>query len=277
MPETRQGSLPNTFGASLPQENSNSLSNRGREVMLGTEGRHGDLRWDISGNLAWSRQKWNHYEEPEYSDPDQIRINRQSGRWTDLVFGYRSDGLFTSTEEIQNLPFDQDLQGNSTLSPGDVKYIDVKEDGKLDWLDQVVNGKGSTPRWTYGISTNLQYKDFDLAALMQGAFDHSVLVNLKTSDAVSPAVRYELRWTEENNNPNALEPRLGGSGLNNAASDYRRKSAAYIRLKQLSFGYNIPDNVTRRLNVSGVRVDLAGKNLFTKIGKASCRERVCQN
>src|SRR3546814_8091554 len=45
IPATRQGSLPNTFGASLPQENINSLSNRGFEVMLGHEGRHGDLRW----------------------------------------------------------------------------------------------------------------------------------------------------------------------------------------------------------------------------------------
>src|SRR3546814_1033708 len=86
IPATRQGSLPNTFGASLPQENINSLSNRGLEVMLGTEGRHGDLRWDISGNLAWSRQKWNHYEEPEYRSEEHTSELQSLMRTSYAVF-----------------------------------------------------------------------------------------------------------------------------------------------------------------------------------------------
>ncbi len=263
IPGTRLATLPSTFGAALPQENINSLTNRGFELLLGTSGKASGLKWDVSGNISWTRSKWGHFEEPAYTDPDQIRINQRSNRWTDLVFGYQSDGLFTSMEEIGNLGFDQDQQGNVTLRPGDVKYIDTNHDGILDWRDQVVIGRSADPRWMLGMNTNLQYKDFDLSLLFQGALDHYVAVNLNAIDAVSPAVRYELRWTEQNNRADALEPRLGGSPLNNQMSDYRLKPASYVRLKQAAVGYSIPTQLTSRLGIQDLRLYVSGTNLLT--------------
>ncbi len=268
IPTTRITSLPSTFGASLPQENLNSLNDRGFEFNLGTAGKTGEISYDVSGNISWSRSKWDHYEEPEYTDMDQKRIDQKSGQWTDRTVGYLSDGLFTSQTQIDQLNFDQDLQGNITLRPGDVRYKDVNEDGKLDWKDQVDIGKGTIPHWMFGFNANLKYKNFDLSALFQGAFGYCTYVNLASTMAGS-TFYYDHRWTTTNNDPNALVPRLGGAATNGLMSDYYYKKSGYIRLKSASIGYNLPKQWLDKIAFSQVRIYTAGTNLltFSKLSK----------
>jgi TonB-linked SusC/RagA family outer membrane protein len=264
IPATKNSTLPTSFGANLPQENINSQNNRGVELLLGTKGNSNDFSWNVFGTVSWSRSKWDHFEEPEYTDPDQKRIEQRSGQWTDRIFGFRSDGLFTSQEEIDALPFDQDQLDNASLRPGDVKYVDTNDDGVLDFKDNVVIADGGfLPQWILGFNVNLKYKQFDCTAFFQGGLGSYVNVNLNPGDQVSPEARYNLRWTEENNNPNALEPRVGGSPLNDVVSDYRIKSADYIRLKTLSIGYSLPKKVLEEINFSQIRLYLAGTNLLT--------------
>src|SRR5690606_16058472 len=170
IPATRITSLPSTFGSSLPPENINRLSDRGFGFSLGTIKKSADFSYDISGNISWSRSKWTYYEEPVYVDPDQERISKRSGVWTDRVMGYVSDGLFISQAEIDALDFVyESLGGNSTLQPGDIRYKDLNEDGVLNWKDQKEIGQGSFPHWTYGFNTILQYKNLSLTTLFQGA------------------------------------------------------------------------------------------------------------
>jgi TonB-linked SusC/RagA family outer membrane protein len=262
IPGTKQSTLPSTFGASLPQENINSMNNRGFELMIGTSFNVNDFIFDISGNVAWSRDKWLHYEEPEYTDPDDIRIRKVSGNWTDRLFGYKSDKLFGSQAEIDALTFQQDNNNNTTLRPGDVRYINTNGDDRLDWRDQV--GLGARfPHWTMGFNVNAKYRNFDLTALFQGAFAYYTDVWLLRSIRVYSEEVYNLRWTEEQNNTDALIPRMGGSGLNGEASDYRYKEAGYLRLKNASLGYNIPKALLNRVYMEQVRICLSGTNLLT--------------
>ena len=260
IPATRLATLPNTFGATLPQENLNSINNRGFELELGTSGKVGDFSFDIRGNIAWARAKWDHYEEPEYTDPDQIFTSRISGEWTDRRLGYKSNGLFTSQAEIDALPFDQDQQGNATLRPGDIRYVDVNGDGVVDWRDQT-KMTGTTPLWTGGINLYLNYRSFDLTGLFQGAFGHTRNVNLYGGTV--NVKTYELRWSESNNDRNALVPRLGGAGTNGWTSDYRLKKASYLRLKTFSLGYNLPSEWLQRYGFQKARIYFSGMNLLT--------------
>ena len=264
IPATRATSLPSTFGANLPPENLNSLNNRGFEFLLGTRGESGELSWDISANLSWSRAKWDHFEEPEYADPDQERISKNSGQWTDRYFGYLSDGLFTSQDQIDNLPFDQDLKGNTTLKPGDIRYFDVNSDSVLDWKDQVELGGGTTPHWITGFNVNLRYRDFDFSALLQGAFGYYHRINFNKLASQNPPVEYyNQRWTEENNDPDAFFPRLGGAATNAYVSDHFYKQVGYLRLKVLNIGYNLPSPWLNKVNINNLRVYVSGINLLT--------------
>ena len=264
IPATRISTLPSSFGAGLPPVNINSLNDRGFELKLGTSGSKGDLSWDLSGNISWSRSKWDHYEESDYTDPDQARINTKSHQWTDRTFGYKSDGLFTSQAQIDALTFDQDGQGNKSLRPGDIRYKDLNKDGKIDWKDQAIIGKGTIPHWMMGFSPNLKYKNFSLASLFQGSFGYYTNFNFNSfNGTLTPVQVYDLRWTTANNNPNALLPRLGGAATNSYTSDYFYKKAAYLRLKSLSLGYTLPSQWVRKANLSQVKIYAAGTNLIT--------------
>lgn len=255
---TRLSSLPSTFGANLPPENLNSLSNRGFEFLIGTKNNNNELTYNISTNISYTRAKWEDVEEPEYIvGSDEERIYEKSGQWADVTFGLQSDGLFTSQDEIDALTFDQDGANNATLRVGDMKYLDTNDDGTLDFKDQVEIGKSTIPNWIFGFSSSFKYKNFDLSLLFQGAFNFYKNINVLHQSTPM----YNNRWTEDNNNSNAFVPRKGNDANNYKFSDHFYKKSDYIRLKQLTFGYNIPTNENYK-----VRLFFAGTNLLTFSG-----------
>ncbi len=260
IPGTRSSSLPSTFGATLPQENLNSIEHHGFELTLGTAGKNRDFSYDLSGNLSYTVSKWVKFDEPEYTDPDQQRLYKRTGQFTDRQIGYVSDGLFTSQDEINKLPYTyKDLNGNSSLRPGDVKYLDLNGDKVLDWKDQKELGSGSLPHWMYGINTILRYKYFDMTALFQGAFGYNNFIVMQPATSLG----VENRWQEATNNPNALVPRPGGAPTNGYTSDYYLHETSYIRLKTASVGYELPEQLLKKARISKLRIYVAGTNLFT--------------
>ena len=264
IPGNRSTSLPDTFGATLPVENLNSITTRGFELMLGYQGQIREFRYKVTGNISWARSKWKDYDEPDYDDPDDIRINKKSGKWTDLDYGYKSGGLFTSAEQVEQLPYYY-MEGTpnpSFLHEGDVILRNMNDDNILNWRDQQVIGRGNMPNWTGGINFDLHYKGFDFSMLWQGAFGFSHRVVLRRGLAF-PEVMYKERWTYENNNPNAIVPRLGGSSTNDWASDYSMIDGDYLRLKTLSLGYTLPGKWLQWAKFGSVRVYVAGTNLVT--------------
>jgi len=263
IPGTRTATLPTTFGAVLPVENLNKINDRGFEFMVGHQGEYRDFNWDLSANISWSRSKWEFFDEPVYDDADETRINKHTGQWTDIAFGYKADGLFTSQADIDALKFVyNETQGNTSLKPGDIRYVDSNDDGLLNWRDQVEIGKGAIPHWIGGFNINLKYKNFDLSVLTQGAFGFYHYVVLQRG-LTFPEVMYKERWTTANNNPNAIVPRLGGANSNNFSSDYRYIASDYLRLKNLSLGYNLPKKLLNSLKIKDLRLYVAGTNLFT--------------
>jgi TonB-linked SusC/RagA family outer membrane protein len=262
IPATRILSLPSTFGASLPPENLNSQNNRGFELTLGTSGSIGDVSYEISANLSWSRAKWDHFEEQNYIDPDQKRIYQLSGKWADAQYGYQADGLFTSQDEISKLNYTYPA-GNSSLRPGDIRYVDINHDGVLDWKDQVNIRKDTIPNWMVGSTIRLKYKSFDLSALFQGAFGYYNYIQLDHGNINYTEVMYKLRWSEKNNSANAFFPRIGGSTTNSFVSDHFNRRAGYLRLKALAIGYNAPKHLVDKFKLQGLRLYLSGTNLVT--------------
>ena len=268
IPGQRSVSLPDTFGAILPTENLNSQNTRGFEFSLGYNGSIKDFSYKVAANVSYSRSKWDKFDEPEYEDEDQARQQQRSGQWTDRVWGYRSQGLFTTQAEIDALDFVYDeVNGNAALAPGDVRYQDVNGDGLLDWKDRVDLGAGNRPNWIGGINFDLNYKGFDMSAFFQGGFGFNQKINFSYGTNFSE-LQYNERWTPENNNANGLMPRLGGAGSNGAASDFYFRDSSYLRLKTLSIGYSLPQSVLEQLQVQNLRFYFAGTNLltFSKVG-----------
>jgi len=261
IPATRVLSLPNTFGAVLPSENLNSQNNRGFDLSLGTSGSVGELTYQVSANVSWTRAKWKHFEQQDFTDPDQKRLYQQSGQWTDRTFGYEATGLFTSQQQIDNLKFTYP-GGNAALRPGDIEYVDVNGDGKLDYRDQKQIGTGTVPEWMTGATINLKYKNFDLQSLLQGAFNYYTTVTLYHGGLNYSDAFYKNMWTEQNNSADA-SPRISGASTNGLFNNLYFKKASYMRLKSLAIGYNLPKSMLSKASIRNARIYVAGTNLLT--------------
>ena len=266
IPGQRVVSLPDTYGANLPFQNLNSINTRGFEFLLGYKGGLRDLSWDVKANISWSRSKWGYYDEPEYEDPDQRRQMKLTGQWTDRTFGYISDGVFTSQDEINALDFAYtSTNGNTALRPGDIRYKEYEKDGLLDWRDMAEIGKGTTPHWIGGLNIGLKYKAFDMSALFQGAWGYYSRIRLRWGNNFSELM-FNERWTPENNKKDILIERLGGPASNGLSSDFYYKKGDYVRLKILSLGYNLPASLLKKINIRSIRLYGAATNLFTLSG-----------
>ena len=275
-------SFPSTFGASLPMQNLNSQDDRGFELTLTHYNKIGDFSYSIRGNISYARSKWIHYEESEYTDPDEIRIYKRSGKWTNRWIGYVTNGIFMSQEEIDNLTVDQDQHGNTTLRPGDIRYVDLNNDSIIDWRDQKVIGYGPTPDMMFGMTLNMQYKGFYLNAMFQGASMFNMLLvgaarSPFSNESIPLEYHYKYRWKPDpdnpgvNINPNAKLPAVttSGSGTNNGkTSDFWLQDNTYLRLKTLNVGYSLPTRWISPVGLHKVDIYLAGNNLltFSKLG-----------
>lgn len=262
---TKAASLPITFGAVLPDENLNSTVDHGYEILLGYRKKINDFSFDVRGSFSYARAKWIHYDEPAYTTPDAIRVNQISGKYTDLIWGYKTAGLFKSQTEIDNLGYVLDGNNNTTIHVGDIHYLDTNHDGVFDWKDQQVIGKSGLPKLNYSFNINLKYKNFDFTSNFQGADQRSVSVRSGVdSERVQSEYLFLNRWSENNPNPNAIYPRQSLTSLNYTYnSDYWTKNVSYCRLKTASIGYNIPKDLLSKIHVASVRIYVSGTNLFT--------------
>ncbi len=276
---------PSTFGATLPQVNINSTDDRGFELTLSHRNKIGNVTYSISPNISYAREKYVKWEQDiDVDDPDDVRINQREGNYTNRWMGYVSDGMFTSQEQIDNHPVDQDQNGNTSLRPGDIIYKDIsgpdqEPDGVIDWRDRDEVGYGTFPDLYFGMNTEVQWKNFSLTALFQGAG----MFNMNPSSAMKFAFsnwstpleyqyEYRAQLSEDRSyiiNPDKAElPPIDGTGAgftanNNKTSDFYLQNNAYIRLKTLNLSYNLPKEWMKKIGFQRIQAYVAGTNLLT--------------
>jgi TonB-linked SusC/RagA family outer membrane protein len=279
---TPQADYPDTFGASLPQLNINESRTRGVEIQAGHENNIGKLSYSLDGNISWNSKVWTEFSEAEYETAAERRVFKNEGKNRNRRVGYVAIGLFQSQEEIDNWDVDQDGDGNSTLRPGDIKYKDLNGDGKITQLDQKRIGYGSFPDMTYALNLGASYGNFSMGAQFQGASRFTIQVSdiarVPYFNKSTPfKYHYEHRWEPENpsegenttnTNPDAQIPYVDATGSswtqnNNRTSTFWLKDGTYLRLKNLSLSYTIPESITNRLGIERFRITAAGSNLLT--------------
>ncbi|MBO9198874.1 MULTISPECIES: SusC/RagA family TonB-linked outer membrane protein [Niastella] len=277
--------IPYTLGLQVnldenpPKANVGEASGQGVDISVEYLQNFGkDLTIQARGNFTYAHSRLDKNESLQYGE-DLKYLNR-TGYPISQTWGYIAERLFVDDEEVNNSPT-QSFGGDKARG-GDIKYRDVNQDGVVDKLDMVPIGFPTTPEITYGFGVSAKYKGFDISTFFQGTARRSFWLDVK---ATAPFVAYRYKsdelknynlqnqllqayaddhWSEENRNLYALWPRLSSNlNVNNSqTSTWFMRSGAFLRLKQVEFGYTFPKKVTNRIHLENVRIYANGTNLF---------------
>ncbi len=258
------------YGGAAAKENAGEMRNRGWEVTINYKLNSGDFHHNFNFNISDSKNKVVDFGGKERIDQnDQLYKLIREGEALGSYFGYKTDGVFQSYDEIANSA----LPVGASVQPGDVKYVNQNGDDVIDEKDRVVLGN-AFPRYTFGFTYNLVWKGFDLNVMLQGVGKRSMYLRGELMEPFHSNYSYCIYehqldfWTPTN--PDARWPRLvapgSSSSTNNwgmAGSDIYLLNAAYLRVKNIQIGYTLPKALTQKFGVQKLRVSLNTENPLT--------------
>lgn len=255
----------------LPVINMGKVNNQGYELELTWADKIGDdFHYSLNANMSYSKSKIIFQDEVEPNEPYLWRTGREVG----AQFGYRVEGFY-SFDDFVNGKDGELKEGlpkpNVPVYPGDLKYKDLNEDGVIDDDDQCQVGHSTRPNYTMGVNFSADYKGFFFTMSWTGAFDRSIaLTDMFRKPFMGESrglMQYQVdgRWTPETAET-ALYPRFSknSSNYNSYNSDMWIVDGSYVKLKDLSIGYNFTGRpALKKLGISQLGVKLSGYNLFT--------------
>ncbi len=253
--------IPMFLGFANPNQNTGKMFTKGWEAQIGWNERRGNFSYSASFNLSDFRSKMGDLGGTEFLG-DQIKIQgSEFNEW----YGYVSEGLYQTREEVDN-----SATLNVNVKPGDVRYKDISgpdgvPDGRISpEYDRVLLG-GSLPRFMYGANFSLSYKNWSLGIVLQGVGKQNgrlgshMVRPLQENWGNFPAILDGNTWSHYNTaeqNRNAAYPRytFASAGDNYAMSDFWLINGAYMRLKNVNVGYNLPGSWTQKAGIQSVRL-----------------------
>ncbi|MDE1191086.1 MAG: TonB-dependent receptor [Arachidicoccus sp.] len=191
-----------------------------------------------------------------------------SGKSVGEFYGYVTDGLYRSMDELNNGPVPPLAIGQQGTWLGDIRYKDLDGNDTINSKDQTYIGDPN-PKFTYSITNTFNYKGFDLSIFLNGVYGDKIF-NMTRTETEQNYSAYLNQSTAVLNrysatNPNSSFPRYNQWNSNNLAiSDRFVESGSYLRIQNISLGYNIPKKVLDKLKViSSFRVYVSGQNIHT--------------
>lgn len=267
--------VPVEYGISLALENAGKMSNDGVEFSLNYNYKFPNgIEVGFSANYSYVKNKL--VKTVETSATYNNLNRRITGRQLNTPFGLHAMGLFTMADDKNYDGKIDSLDGYKVIQfgdihPGDVKYADLNNDGKIDVNDQTVIGYPTYPSVTYGFTPTISWKGFDLSLFFQGVAQASInIANFQSqpfsnNKSNSSYEYFNNYWRTDRQN--AIYPRLGDYGAlsdnNTQYSDFWMRNSSYLRLKNLVFGYTIPAQFTKFIGIKTLRAYYSGQNLFT--------------
>ncbi len=266
--------IPSYVGETKPIGNVGDMENKGVEFELGYRGRIGDLSYGIKGNITYLKNTLKNLgNSTGYLDCDGIQgisgggTRAENGQPFPFFFGYKTAGVWQNMEEIhaavangEGVHYDD--KGNILTEPGDLHIVDVNKDGVIDANDRTNIGNGN-PDWTFGANLNLEWKGFDFNMFLQGVQGADVFDATYRTDVYSGNYPTWMlsRWTGEGTSNKY--PKLANFDRNWLVSDIYVCDGSYLRIKNLSLGYTLPKQITKKAFIERLRVYGMVENLVT--------------
>lgn len=280
--------LPGVIGADLPNENNSTMKTNGWEINISWRDRlECGLGYSVTAMLFDYQS-----EITKYNNPTKILTTNYEGMKVGEIWGFETAGLIQTDEEAQQI---MDSKSQHFFYPtwrtGDVKYVDRDRSGVIDKGKNTLDDHGDlkvignmTPRYQFGLTLGADYKNFDLSVFFQGVAKRDLWLtgnmfwgfDTWAQCSISPEHLDYYRDVESEKyvglgmNTNAYFPRpylSNEKDKNYQAQSRYLQNGAYLRLKNLQFGYSLPKNITEKIKMEKVRFFFTGENLFTLTGR----------
>lgn len=256
-----------------PTQNVGDMQNTGFEFELGYRKKIGDFNLGVNGNLSFLKNKVTKLLPGKTFIEDNAQSFQTMGNFTrtglgrsfNEYYGYDMLGIFQTQAEIDSYvgPAGTKLQPNA--KPGDIKFANLNGDNEINSSDRTYLGS-PIPKYTYGITINLAYKNWDLVAFGNGVGGNQIFQGLRRLDVTYANWQTKIldRWTPSN--PSTTMPRIVESDPNGNYIKFSKlylEKGDYFRLKTLQVGYTLPQNISKKIGAQKVRAYLMSENLWT--------------
>ncbi|MBL1408873.1 SusC/RagA family TonB-linked outer membrane protein [Sphingobacterium faecale] len=262
--------IPSYIGFNNPNQNTGKMNTKGWELALGWKDKVKKLKYAVSFNISNFKSVMGDLGGTEFLGDQVKKEGSEFNEW----YGYLSDGLFQTMDEVTNSPV-----LNANVKPGDIKYKDISgpdgvPDGKISpEYDRVFLG-GSLPQYLYGGQVSLGYGGLALNVVVQGVGKQKTR---QTVDMIQP---YQQNWgnflsildgntwsryNSDEENQNAKYPRYSNTSSSNnyAMSDFWMINGKYFRLKSVNLSYQIPEVFLAKYAIKGLGLSFTANDILT--------------
>ncbi len=264
--------IPAFVGNGAPTVNGGSVRNRGVELELGYKTMVRDISFDVNLSGGYNKNEVMSIDNSEgkiYGAGVAVGMYNvcmaEVGQPIAYFWGYKTNGIFQNQSQILAHTSTDGTVLQPNAKPGDLIWVDRNDDGKIDDKDRTNIGN-PYPTFTAGFSFNAQFKGFDFNMFWYGAFGQDIYSGTRRYDL--PMSNWESsvldRWTGEGTSNS--QPRVTIADPNQnyfRVSDFYVHDGSFLRLKNLTLGYTIPETISQRIKISKLRLYVSSTNLLT--------------
>jgi len=249
-----------------------SMTNTGVDIQLGYRESVKELKWSVSGNIGFVTNQVTALQTPTATfeaggsaDFGGYNItNTEVGHPVQSFYGWQTAGIFQTAGDVAA------SAAQPNAKPGDIRFADTKPDGIIDASDRVYLGN-VLPNFSYGLNLTANYKGWDFSAFVQGVQGNKIFNGTKVIEQgmlrLFNASTDVLRaWTPSNTNTDVPRAVNGDPNGNSRTSNRFIEDGSYLRLKNLTIGYSLPDAVLKSISnnsLTKLRIYFAAQNLLT--------------
>ncbi|MEI6677956.1 MAG: TonB-dependent receptor [Mariniphaga sp.] len=265
--------IPGYVGvSSSPVGNIADMQNTGLEVELGYRKKLGELNFSANANVAYLKNEVTYvasdanYITGDASFQSMGAVTRtQVGQSYNAFYGFQTAGIFQNAAAVAANKNSSGGLIQPDAKPGDLRWVDTDKDGVITDKDKTFLGS-NIPKYTFGLTLNFEYKNFDLMAFAQGTAGSKIFQGLRRLDINNSNWQTVAlsRWTGEGTS-NAY-PRLTSNDSNGnfgKMSEFYLEKGDYLRLKVIQLGYSLPNNIVSKIGANKLRFYLSAENLLT--------------
>ncbi len=268
--------VPITTGYSdvnVPSINAGKMQNKGWELTVNTNNLTGPFKWSTSVSVSFNKNKVVSINDTIPMPTGSIGLNYylaliQAGVPINEFYGYVTDGLFQTQADVNNHALQS--PGNdpyNRTSPGDIRFKDLNNDGVINDKDRTFLGNPN-PKFIFSMGNNFSYKGFDLNVFLQGVAGNKIFnANRLYTECMYTAFNQTTavlgRWTGPGTS-NTMPRAVYNDPNNNARpSDRYIEDGSYLRIKNVTLSYTIPQKALKALWLTSARVYVSVENLYT--------------